>query len=60
MVSEYGPGELLESQHNDQFNHAPAQLMMHTGSARLGRPSIGSWVTYGLGSDNQNSSGLWY
>src|SRR6267378_8648121 len=37
----------------DQFNHAPAQLMMHTGSPRLGRPSIGSWVTYGLGSENQ-------
>ncbi len=42
----------------DQFNHAPAQLMMHTGSARLGRPSIGSWVTYGLGSDNQNLPGF--
>jgi hypothetical protein len=38
----------------DQFNHAPAQLLMHTGSARLGRPSIGSWVTYGLGSENEN------
>jgi hypothetical protein len=38
----------------DQFNHAPAQLLMHTGSARLGRPSIGSWVTYGLGSEDEN------
>jgi hypothetical protein len=38
----------------DQFNHAPAQLLMHTGSARLGRPSLGSWVTYGLGSENAN------
>src|SRR3984957_12562779 len=37
----------------DQFNHAPAQLMMHTGTGRLGRPSIGSWVTYGLGAENQ-------
>ena len=38
----------------DQFNHAPAQLLMHTGSARLGRPSLGAWVTYGLGSENEN------
>lgn len=38
----------------DQFNHAPAQLMMQTGSARLGRPSLGSWVTYGLGSENSD------
>lgn len=38
----------------DQFNHAPAQLLMQTGSPRLGRPSLGSWVTYGLGSENAN------
>jgi hypothetical protein len=38
----------------DQFNHAPAQLLMHTGVPRLGRPSLGAWVTYGLGSENQN------
>lgn len=38
----------------DQFNHAPAQLMMQTGGARLGRPSLGSWVTYGLGSENSD------
>lgn len=48
----------LKAVTTDQFNHAPAQLMMHTGSARLGRPSIGSWVTYGLGSDNQNLPGF--
>lgn len=48
---------LIKSVTTDQFNHAPAQLMMHTGSARLGRPSIGSWVTYGLGSENQNLPG---
>jgi len=41
----------------DQFNHAPAQLLMHTGSARLGRPSIGAWTTYGLGTENQNLPG---
>jgi len=44
--------------HTDQFNHGPAQLFMHTGSPRLGRPSLGSWVTYGLGSENQNLPGF--
>ncbi len=48
----------LRAVHTDQFNHAPAQMMMHTGSARLGRPSFGSWVTYGLGSENQNLPGF--
>ncbi len=42
----------------DQFNHAPAQLLMHTGSARLGRPSLGAWATYGLGSENANLPGF--
>ena len=42
----------------DQFNHAPAQLLMHTGTPRLGRPSMGSWVTYGLGTENQNLPGF--
>jgi hypothetical protein len=41
----------------EQFNHAPAQLLMHTGSARLGRPSMGSWVTYGLGTENSDLPG---
>ena len=35
----------------DQFNHAPAQLFVHTGSPRLGRPGMGSWLSYGLGSE---------
>ncbi len=48
----------LRGMYTDQFNHAPAQLMMHTGSAQLGRPSLGSWVTYGLGSENQNLPGF--
>jgi hypothetical protein len=48
----------LKAMHTDQFNHAPAQLLMHTGSARLGRPSMGSWVTYGLGSENDNLPGF--
>ncbi len=48
----------LKAIHTDQFNHAPAQLLMHTGGARLGRPSMGSWVTYGLGSENENLPGF--
>lgn len=42
----------------DQFNHAPAQLLMNTGSARGGRPSMGSWITYGLGTENKNLPGF--
>jgi len=48
----------LKAMYTDQFNHAPAQLMMHTGHARLGRPSLGSWAVYGLGSENQNLPGF--
>ena len=47
----------IKSMHTDQFNHAPAQLLLHTGNALLGNPSIGSWVTYGLGSENENLPG---
>lgn len=47
----------LKAMQTDQFNHAPAQLLLHTGSPRLGRPSMGSWVTYGLGSENSNLPG---
>lgn len=48
----------LKGVYTDQFNHAPAQLFVHTGSPRLGRPSIGSWTTYGLGSENNNLPGF--
>ncbi|MBL7699578.1 MAG: DUF1501 domain-containing protein [Chitinophagaceae bacterium] len=48
----------LKAMTTDQFNHAPAQLLVHTGGPRLGRPSIGSWVTYGLGTENQNLPGF--
>jgi hypothetical protein len=48
----------LKGVYTDQFNHAPAQLFVHTGSPRPGRPSIGSWVTYGLGSENNNLPGF--
>ena len=49
---------LVRSMHTDQFNHAPAELMVYTGSARSGRPSLGSWATYGLGSENANLPGF--
>jgi hypothetical protein len=49
---------LIKAMHTDEFNHAPAQLFMLTGGARLGRPSVGSWVTYGLGSENENLPGF--
>ena len=42
---------LVKSLHTDQFNHAPAQIFMNSGSGLPGRPSMGSWVTYGLGSE---------
>lgn len=49
---------LLKAMYTDEFNHAPAQLLMQTGSSRLGKPSMGSWVTYGLGSENQDLPGF--
>ncbi|MFO0957753.1 MAG: DUF1501 domain-containing protein [Isosphaeraceae bacterium] len=49
---------ILKAMHTEQFNHAPAELLLFTGSARQGRPSLGSWVTYGLGSENENLPGF--
>ncbi|MBK8502444.1 MAG: DUF1501 domain-containing protein [Saprospiraceae bacterium] len=48
----------LKAMHTDEFNHAPAQLFLYTGSPRLGRPSLGSWVTYGLGTENEDLPGF--
>jgi hypothetical protein len=48
----------IKSMYTDQFNHGPAQLLVHTGSQNPGSPSIGSWATYGLGSENQNLPGF--
>ncbi len=45
---------LVRSCKTDQFNHAPAQIFFNTGFAQPGRPSIGSWVTYGLGAETDN------
>jgi uncharacterized protein (DUF1501 family) len=45
---------VVRSCYHDAFNHSPAQYLMNTGSARMGRPCMGSWVTFGLGSVSQN------
>ena len=45
---------LIRSMTTTQFNHAPAQLLLHTGEPRFGFPSMGSWVTYGLGSASRD------
>jgi len=42
----------------DVFNHAPAKLFMNAGSSQFGRPSMGSWITYGIGSDSDNLPGF--
>ncbi len=45
---------IVRSMHTDAFNHAPAQIFMNTGSQQFGRPSLGAWTTYGLGSESSN------
>lgn len=47
----------IRSVHTDIPNHEPACLMMNTGANQAGRPSMGAWITYGLGSDNENLPG---
>ncbi|MGE0606035.1 MAG: DUF1501 domain-containing protein, partial [Pirellulales bacterium] len=49
---------VIKSMFTEQFNHAPAELLLYTGSARSGRPSLGAWTTYGLGSENENLPGF--
>lgn len=49
---------VIHSMTTDQFNHAPAELLLYTGSPRPGRPSLGAWATYGLGSENENLPGF--
>jgi len=49
---------VIRSLQTDQFNHSPAQLLLHTGNSLPGYPSIGSWVTYGLGSENRDLPGF--
>jgi hypothetical protein len=45
---------VIRSMHTEQFNHAPAQIFMNTGFQLPGRPSLGSWLSYGLGSENKD------
>ena len=45
---------IVKSMYTDQFNHAPAQLKLYTGHMLQGRPSMGSWLTYGLGSESKD------
>src|SRR5215468_7354460 len=49
---------IVKSMTTDAFNHAPGQVLMQTGSTQFGRPSFGSWVLYGLGSEAQNLPGF--
>lgn len=49
---------VIRSMNTDQFNHAPADLMLFTGSPRFGSASMGSWLTYGLGSESQDLPGF--
>ena len=49
---------LIRSMQTDAVNHAPAQIMMNTGSQQFGRPSFGSWTLYGLGSESQDLPGF--
>jgi len=48
---------MIHSMHTEAFNHHPGQLVMCCGMQRFGRPSIGSWLTYGLGSESENLPG---
>lgn len=45
---------LIKTVHTNEINHAPAQLFLQTGTGRFGRPSMGSWISYGLGSENSD------
>ncbi len=49
---------IVKSMQTDAFNHAPAQIFMNTGSQQFGRPSMGAWATYGLGSESADLPGF--
>ena len=49
---------LVRSMHTDAFNHHPGQLLLFGGSIQVGRPTMGAWVLYGLGSESQNLPGF--
>ena len=48
---------VVKTLHSEEINHAPAQLFLHTGFGRGGRPSFGSWAVYGLGSESRDLPG---
>src|SRR4029079_4332725 len=48
---------MIRSMQTDAVNHAPAQIMMNTGSQNFGRPSFGAWTVYGLGSEGEDLPG---
>ncbi|MEI8211481.1 MAG: DUF1501 domain-containing protein [Planctomycetota bacterium] len=49
---------LIRSMQSDAVNHAPAQILMNTGSEQFGRPSLGSWTLYGLGTESNDLPGF--
>ena len=49
---------LIRTMQTEAVNHAPAQIMMNSGSQQFGRPSFGSWTTYGLGSESADLPGF--
>ena len=49
---------IVKSLTTDAFNHAPGQILMNTGSPQFGRPSMGAWLTYGLGSESRDLPGF--
>jgi hypothetical protein len=49
---------VVRSMATDVFNHGPAKLFVNTGSSRFGLPSMGAWITYGIGSESQNLPGF--
>jgi hypothetical protein len=54
LAQQLGDVTLVRSMVTDQFNHAPAEHLLFAGAPRPGRPSMGAWVAYGLGSDNRD------
>jgi hypothetical protein len=49
---------LIRSMHTDAFNHHPGQLLLFSGTMQFGRPTVGAWVVYGLGSESENLPGF--
>ncbi|MEZ6037858.1 MAG: DUF1501 domain-containing protein [Planctomycetota bacterium] len=54
LAQQMGDVTLVRSMFTDQFNHAPAEHLLFSGAPRPGRPSMGAWLSYGLGSDNKD------